>query len=100
MSKTKSRSSNKILTWEVLIRIGLVVFGLTLFPGIIFLIRNIFIADSPALSTSYAMFYRSLLDVGVDGIISWSIACVPYFAYDVSLLIKKNRTQKTEIIKK
>ena len=100
MSKTKGRILNKILTWEVLIRIGLVVFGLTLFPGIIFLIRNIFIADSLALSTSYAMFYRSLLDVGVDGIISWSIACVPYFAYDVSFLIKKNRAQKVEIVKK
>jgi hypothetical protein len=100
MPKTKSVILAKILTKENLIRIGLVVFGLTLFPAIVFLIRNMFLNPGTPLLSSYVTFYRSLLDVGVDGMISWSIACVPYFAYDVSLLIKNNRAQKSEPVKK
>jgi hypothetical protein len=95
-----SRLWKMIFNRDVFYRIGLVIFGLTLFPGIIFLIRNLLFASNAALSTSYAAFYGSLLDFSVDGMISWSIACVPYFAYDVSLMIKGNRKKKSETVKK
>jgi hypothetical protein len=88
------RPTKTFLNREVFYKTGLVVFGLTLFPGIVFLIRNLFSATNPSLLTSYAGFYGSLLDFSVDGLISWSIACVPYFAYDVSLMISNNRIKK------
>ena len=96
----KSRLFKTIFTREVFYRIGLVVFGLTLFPGFIFLVRNLFVTSSAAISTSYTAFYSSLLDFSVEGMISWSIACVPYFAYDVYLMIKNNRNKKSETAKK
>jgi hypothetical protein len=89
-----------IFNRDVFYRIGLVIFGLTLFPGIIFLIRNLFFASNAALSTSYTAFYSSLLDFSVEGMISWSIACVPYFAYDVFLMIKDKRTKESETVEK
>lgn len=96
----KSRLFKTIFNREVFYRIGLVIFGLTLFPGFIFLARHLFFDSNAALSASYAAFYSSLLDFSVEGIISWSIACVPYFAYDVSLMIKNNRSKKSESVMK
>lgn len=96
----KSRLLKTIFNREVFYRIALVVFGLTLFPGIIFLIRSLFFASNAALLSSYAAFYGSLLDFSVEGMISWSIACVPYFAYDVYLMIKSNRDKKVEPVKR
>jgi len=97
---SKGRLSKTFLNREVFYKVGLVVFGLTLFPGIVFVVRNLFSASNTALSTSYAGFYGSLLEFSVKGMISWSIACVPYFAYDVSLMIKNNRTRKNGTIEK
>ena len=96
----KSRLRQTFLNRDVFYRIGLVVFGLSLFPGIVFLIRNLFSASNTALLTSYAGFYKSLLDFSVDGMISWSIACVPYFVYDVSLMVKNNKTKKNGTVEK
>ncbi len=96
----KSRLFKTIFNREVFYRIGLVIFGLTLFPGFIFLARYLFFDSNAALSASYAAFYSSLLDFSIEGMISWSIACVPYFAYDVSLMIKNNRSKKSESVMK
>jgi hypothetical protein len=95
-----SRLFKTIFTRDVFCRIGLVVFGLTLFPGFIFWVRNLFFASNTAISNSYTAFYASLRDFSVEGMISWSIACVPYFAYDVSLMIKNNRNKKSETVEK
>jgi hypothetical protein len=96
----KSRLFKTILNRNVLFRIGLVVFGLTLFPGFVFLVRDLFFSSSTAIPDSYAAFYSSLLDFSVKGMISWSIAYVPYLAYDVFLMIKNNRTKKSETVEK
>jgi hypothetical protein len=85
---------------EVVYRIGLVVFGLTLFPGFIFLVRHLFFASTTAISNSYAAFYGSLLDFSVEGMISWSIAFVPYCAYDVFLMIKNRTNKESETVEK
>jgi hypothetical protein len=96
----KSRFFKTLFNREVVYKIGLVVFGLTLFPGFIFLVRNLFFSSTTAISNSYAAFYSSLLDFSVEGMISWSIACVPYFAYDVFLMIKNKRNKESETAEK
>ena len=79
----KRNLAQKVFTRENLYRLVLLLFGFSIFPGIVFLIGKLFITSSDALSDSYSKFYGSLLDLGTSGIVSWSIACAPYFVYDV-----------------
>ena len=96
----KSGLANGVLTRENLYRLGLAIFGFSLFAGIVFLIGKIFFAESTTISAFYTKFYGSLLDFGVDGLFSWCIACAPYIAYDVYLLRKNYRAQKIKKLKK
>ena len=79
---------------------GLVIFGFSFFPGIVFMVGKILFASNVTILAFYSKFYRSLIDMGIDGIYSWSIACAPYIAYDLYLLIKSFRTQRIEKDKK
>jgi hypothetical protein len=89
-------------TREILYKIGLMIFGLTLLPGMIFFIKAIFVISPITLSDFYSSFYGSLLDMGKDGLIVWGIACSPYLAYEVYLLLtgfttKRDLTAQGEI---
>ena len=87
----------KILhTRENLYRLGLAVFGFSFFPGIVFLISKILFESHTSMPAFYSKFYRSLLNLGMDGLYSWSVACAPYIAYDIYLLIKSNKAKKID----
>jgi len=88
------------LSRENLYRLGLAIFGFSLFPAIVFLIGKMLFASNATLSIFYTKFYGSLLDFGIDGVYSWTIACAPYITYDLYLLIKTFRTPKIENAKK
>jgi hypothetical protein len=90
----KSTLKKIFLTRENLYRFGLVIFGFSVFPGIVFLITKLLFESHQNMSGFYSKFYSSLLNLGLDGLYSWSIACAPYFAYDIYLLIKSYKTQK------
>lgn len=64
------------------------IFGLTLFPGIIYVVGKLLITTSMTISDFYYYFYGSLLDIGKDGLIVWGIASAPYFFYEVYLLLQ------------
>ena len=96
----KSVLSKILLSRENLYRLGLAIFGFSFFPGIVFMVGKILFTSNANILSFYSKFYRSLLDMGIDGIYSWSIACAPYIAYDLYLLIKSFRTQKIEKDKK
>ena len=79
----------KILqTRENLYKLGLMIFGLTLFPGMIYIVGKIFITSSNTISDFYSYFYGSLLDMGQDGLIVWGIASGPYLVYEGYLLLR------------
>ena len=92
----KSTLKDKLLTREGLHRLGLALFGFSLFPGIVFLITKIFTDSHSTMPAFYSGFYRSLLNFGLDGLYSWSIACAPFIAYDIYLLIKSYKAKKIE----
>ena len=96
----KSDLANVVLTRENLYRLGLIIFGFSFFPGIVFLISRIFFVESTTISDFYTKFYRSLLDLGIDGFFSWCIVCAPYLAFDIYLLIKNYRAQKIKKLNK
>ncbi|BBO86550.1 hypothetical protein DSCO28_71160 [Desulfosarcina ovata subsp. sediminis] len=76
------------LTRETRNKIGLTIFGLTLFPAVVYGLKALLI-DSPAtFSDDLASFYRSLLDMGWDGMVAWGIACGPYMVYEIILLVR------------
>jgi hypothetical protein len=79
----------KVLTYENLYKLILIVFGFVFLPGIIFLIE--YISKPPAITIPafYSNFYRLLLDTGKDGLFAWCIVSAPYMVYEVYLLIKK-----------
>ena len=85
-----------LLTRENLYRFGLAVFGFSIFPGIVFLITNVLFDSPTTLSLYYAKFYKSLLNLGMDGLYSWTIACAPYIVYDIYLLIKNYREERKD----
>lgn len=94
----KKRTLQKILlTRESLYRLGLALFGFTLCPGIVFLITNIFTESHSTIPELYSEFYRSLLNLGLDGLYSWGVACTPYMAYDIYLIVKSYKAKKIEI---
>lgn len=66
----------------------LMVFGLTLFPGIVHILQGIFTGSDIAVRAFYADFYPSLLDMGTKGILAWCIACAPYMVYEIYMLIR------------
>ena len=83
---------------EHLYKVGLMIFGLTLFSGIFYLVGKVFIASSKTISEFYSYFYGSLLDMRQDGLIVWGIACGPYLLYEAYLLLQgflPKRTLKT-----
>ena len=84
-----------LLTRENLYKLGLMIFGLTLFPGMIYIVGKIFITSSNAISDFYSYFYGSLLDMGQDGLIVWGIACGPYLVYEGYLLVKGFLSRRT-----
>ena len=96
----KSGLLKRVLVRENLYRLGLAIFGFSIFPIFIFLISKIVFSESITISAFYTKFYGSLLDFGVDGFYSWCIACTPYLAYDICLLIKNYRSQKIKTVKK
>ena len=98
--KQKSGLVKRVITREILYRLGLAIFGFSLFPGIVFLVSKIFFAQSTTISAFYTKFYSSLLDLGIDGLFSWCIACAPYLAYDICLLIKTYRIRKIKTLQK
>ena len=76
------------ITKETRNKIGLMIFGLTLLPAIVFWIKELF-ADSPeSISDYYGYFFGSLLDMGTDGMVVWGIACGPYMVYEIALLVR------------
>ena len=90
----RERLKKILLTKENLYRFGLAIFGFSLFPGIVFLVTKVLFDSPTTMSLYYAKFYRSLLDLGMDGLYSWSVACAPYIVYDIYLLIKSYRKEK------
>ena len=88
--------ANAVLTRENFYRLGLAIFGFSLFPGIVFLISKIFFAETTAISAFYTKFYGSLLDFGTDGLFSWCIVCAPYLIYDLYLIWKHHRSQTAD----
>jgi hypothetical protein len=77
-----------LLIRENLFKLGLMVFGLTLFPGIFYFVGKVFITSSKTIFDFYSYFYGSLLDMGQDGLIAWGIACGPYLLYEAYLLLQ------------
>jgi len=76
------------LTKETRNKIGLTIFGLTLFPAVVYGLKALFI-DSPSIfSDDFASFYHSLMDMGWDGMMAWGIACGPYMVYEIVLLVR------------
>jgi hypothetical protein len=65
------------ITKETRNKIGLMIFGLTLFPAIVYWIKELFLESSDTISGYYGYFYSSLLDMGMDGMVVWGIACGP-----------------------
>jgi len=88
--------TQKLLKRQNLYRLGLAIFGFSLFPGIIFLISKIIFEAQTTMPEFYSKFYGSLLNFGIDGLLSWVIGCMPYMIYDIYLLIGSYRTQKGE----
>jgi hypothetical protein len=76
------------LTKETRDKIGLTIFGLTLFPAIVHGLKVLFITSPITMLSYYANFYRSLLDMGWDGMAAWGIACVPYMVYEIVLFVR------------
>jgi hypothetical protein len=87
-----------LLTRENLYKLLWTVFGLTLFPGLIFLIKTIFISSNATISAYYSELYGALLDLGKDGMVAWCFVCIPYMAYEVYLLINNFRTSKNDVL--
>jgi hypothetical protein len=87
-----------LLTRENFYKLLWTAFGLTLFPGLIFLIKTIFISSDTTISAYYSELYGSLLDVGKDGMVAWCFVCAPYMAYELYLLIKNFRTPKNDAL--
>ncbi|MGD9160862.1 MAG: hypothetical protein PVG39_20755 [Desulfobacteraceae bacterium] len=75
----KKETQNKIL---------LMIFGLTLFPAIVYWLKKLLVDSSGAIWDYYGYFYRSLMDMGMDGVVVWGIACGPYMVYEVLLLLR------------
>ena len=96
----KSEWTKSLLTRENLYKLGLMIFGLTLFPGMVHLFGKVILPTTKTLSDYYIYFYRSLLDMGKDGLIVWAIACGPYMAYEVYLLLASLGAKKGETTKK
>jgi hypothetical protein len=76
------------LTKETRNKIGLTIFGLTLFPAVFYGLKALFIGSPGTFSGDFASFYRSLMDMGRDGMVAWGIACGPYMAYEIVLLVR------------
>ncbi|BBO86539.1 hypothetical protein DSCO28_71050 [Desulfosarcina ovata subsp. sediminis] len=76
------------LTKEARNKIGLMVFGMTLFPAMVHGLGKWFMDSSVTISGFYTYFFRSLLDTGKDGMVVWSIACGPYMFYELVLLYR------------
>ena len=86
----------KVLTYENLYKLILIVFGFVFLPGIIILIEYIFNSPTKIMPALYWDFYKLLLDMGKDGLFAWCIVSAPYMVYEVYLLIKKlNLTKPT-----
>jgi|GEM_PF-4768462 len=71
----------------------LMVFGLTLFPGMVHILQGIFTDSDIALGAFYAGFYPSLLDMGTKGIVAWCIACAPYTVHEIYMLVRGGRAE-------
>jgi hypothetical protein len=76
------------LTKETRNKIGLTIFGLTLFPAVVYGLKALFVDSSTTISGYYVSFYRSLMDMGRDGMVAWGIACGPYMVYEIVLLVR------------
>lgn len=76
------------ITKETSKKILLMIFGLTLFPEIVHWIKELFTDSPESISDYYRYFFSSLLDMGVDGMIVWGIACGPYMVYEIVLLVR------------
>lgn len=79
---------------ENLYKLGLIILGFTLLPGVVHLVGKILGTSSITIEASYLEFYGSLLDIGKDGFIAWSIAFAPYMAYEVYMLLKSFGTKR------
>jgi hypothetical protein len=76
------------MTKEHYYKIGLMVFGLTLFPAFLHAIGRFFLESTTTIAEFYSYFYGSLLDMGMDGLVVWAIACGPYLIYEIVLVVK------------
>ena len=75
-------------TGGILVKLLLMVFGLTLFPGMVHIVQGIFTDSDIAVRAFYAGFYPSLLDMGTQGIIAWCIVCGPYMVHEIYGLVR------------
>ncbi|MGD9161471.1 MAG: hypothetical protein PVG39_23865 [Desulfobacteraceae bacterium] len=76
------------ITKETRNKIGLMIFGLTLFPVVVHWLKKLFMDSSCTILDYYEYFYSSLLDMGMDGMVAWGIACGPYMVYEIALLVR------------
>ena len=77
-------------------KIGLMIFGLTLFPAIVHGMKDLFVDFSGTIFGFYSWFYRSLLDMAKDGMIAWGIACGPYMVYEIVLLVRSFSSRSSD----
>ena len=75
------------------VKLLLMVFGLTLFPGMVHIVQGIFTDADIAIKAFYAEFYPSLLDMGTKGVIAWCIACAPYMVHEIYGLARGRRSE-------
>jgi hypothetical protein len=73
------------------VKLLLMVFGLTVFPGMVHILQGIFTDSDISVRAFYAGFYPSLLDMGTQGIIAWCIACGPYMVHEIYGLVRGRR---------
>ncbi len=84
----ENETKKKLLSRENITKIVLMIFGLSFFPAVIYFILKIFSSTPEGISGYYSHFYKSLLDMGMDGFTAWMIACGPYMVYEIYLLFK------------
>jgi hypothetical protein len=97
----KEELSNILLTKENLYKLILMIFGLTLFPIVVYLFQKAFLHREDTVLTFYSDFYRSLLHFDREGFFAWGVACTPYFVYEIFLVIRsfggREREKEKEI---